>query len=45
MDVNYINSGVLSPDDVRESLINDKESGYNNLGDLIDEEEYAGEVE
>jgi len=45
MDVNYINSGVLSPDDVRESLINDKESGYNNLGDLIDEEEYSGEVE
>ena len=41
-DMNYINSGVLSPDSVRQKLIEDKDSGYNGLDledDFIQEED------
>lgn len=42
-DMNYIQSGVVSPEEVRSVLRNDVNSGYNALAEEMEGEEFEGE--
>ena len=42
INVNYLNSGVITPEEARNALKNDKDSGYAGLTDEVPED-YGGE--